>query len=207
MNINTKAVEALREIIKGNKSFTENHRSDYFSGHMSSQHPFITLVSCSDSRVQPSVLLPDAIDKIFTVENIGNQILVNEGSVDYGIYHLHTPVLLVMGHSDCGAIKAYMKGYQNEHDSIRKELDFLKQAFAKCEQTDDFEKDLLKYIRANIDYQVSVGIEKYSKLIEQNELTIVGCYYDFNNDFGQGFGKVIFLNVNGEKKENIDINF
>ena len=60
------------------------------------------------------------------IETIGNQMTSSQGSVDYGILHLHTPVLLNMGHTDCGAIKAFMKGYEKENDAVKCELDNLK---------------------------------------------------------------------------------
>ncbi|HEY4798400.1 MAG TPA: carbonic anhydrase, partial [Bacteroidia bacterium] len=104
------ADEIISQIVKGNTLFTKEHGLSYFDEFKQQQTPFITLVTCSDSRVPQHALLPDTTNKVFTVKNIGNQILSTEGSVDYGIYHLKTPVLLILGHSDCGAIKAYLKG-------------------------------------------------------------------------------------------------
>ena len=83
----------IKEIINSNNDFVKTHDEDYFRPHMVSQSPFITLVSCSDSGVQPGALLKDTINRIFEINNIGNQILTSEGSVDYGVYHLHTPYL------------------------------------------------------------------------------------------------------------------
>ena len=195
------ASEVIKKIIDGNNRFIKKHDINYFVNHMVAQHPFITLVSCSDSRIQPDVILPDAINKIFLIENIGNQILSNEGSVDYGIYHLKTPVLLILGHCDCGAIKAYMKGHEHELDSIKKELDTLSSHISKNNAEDEFEKDLLDNIQKNVDYQVDVAAIKYKDLIQEEKLTVIGAFYDFKNDFGMRHGRVIILNVNGETDE------
>lgn len=204
-----KASEVVGKIVKSNNDFVKKHDRDYFAPHMTSQHPIITLISCSDSRVQPNVILPDAINKIFVIENIGNQILPSEGSIDYSIYHLHTPVLLILGHSDCGAINAFMKGYEQEPESIKKALNYLPQALSTYNQESDFEKDLLHNIQKNVDYQVDIAVRKYNILIREEKLTVIGAFYDFKNDLGRGYGKVLIINVNGEihknKIENLSI--
>ena len=188
----------IEQIIKGDEDFVQSRDNKYFEEFQNHQHPFITMVSCSDSRVQPNVILPDATNKIFMVENIGNQILASEGSVDYGIFHLKTPMLLILGHSDCGAIKAYMKGYSNERDSIKQELGYLEKADLQVEDSSD-NNIVVSNVLKNIDYQVDVALEKYSELIQNNELVVVGAYYDFKNDISSELGDVMFVNVNGEK--------
>jgi len=91
----------VKDIIKGivdnNGSFVSARGEAYFKPHMAAQHPKVTLVACCDSRVQPITIEPDPIDKVFTIETIGNQMASAQGSVDYGILHLHTPVLFIMG--------------------------------------------------------------------------------------------------------------
>ncbi|MCK7460976.1 MAG: hypothetical protein MZU84_02360 [Sphingobacterium sp.] len=99
--------EIVAQIVLGNNYFTQTHPHEYFESFSYEQKPYITLVTCSDSRVPLNSLMPDTSNKVFSIQNIGNQILSTEGSVDYGIYHLKTPLLFFLGHSDCGAIKAY----------------------------------------------------------------------------------------------------
>ena len=196
--------EIIRQIVEGNQEFISKNHQDYFLSHSKSQNPFITLLTCSDSRVQTNAILPDSINKIFTIENIGNQILSSEGSVDYGILHLKTPVLLILGHSDCGAVKAFMDGYESEPKSIKHELDFLKDVNLNLdENSSDFEERLLQNSLKNIDYQVSIALKKYSEKIKNNELSIIGAFYDFKNELNKGFGKLSIVNING-KKENLE---
>ncbi|MBE9466777.1 MAG: carbonic anhydrase [Bacteroidetes bacterium] len=188
----------INQIIKGNKEFVNSHENNFFEEFQNHQSPFITMVSCSDSRVQPNVILPEATNKIFMVENVGNQILSSEGSVDYGIFHLKTPILLILGHSDCGAIKAFMNGYSNERDSIKHELEYLEKADLKL--ADSSENDNVVYnVLKNIDYQVDVALSKYADLIRNNELTVIGAYNDFKNDISSELGDIVFVNINGEK--------
>jgi len=65
----------------------------------------VTLLTCADSRVQVNILGFEATNKIFVVRNIGNQIMPVFGSVDFGVMHLKTPLLLIMGHTHCGRHK------------------------------------------------------------------------------------------------------
>ena len=109
---------------------------------------------------------------------------------------------MVLGHSDCGAIKAVMAGYENEPESIKTELDNLKPALLSAGSKDDFEKALVGNIRKNVDFQINVAVGKYRDLIKAEKLTAVGAFYDFKNDFGKGRGKLLIMNVNGKTDEN-----
>lgn len=181
-------------LIQNNQQFIERTGIDFFSEYQKGQAPLITLVCCSDSRVQSEALLETSFNKIFTIRNIGNQIYSNEGSVDYGILHLKTPILLILGHTDCGAIKAFRGGYTAEPDSIKAELDHLIPAI-------DAEDNLNTCIYHNINYQVEIAMEKYGEQVQNNELLIVGAMYDFKNEFEQGFGKLIIHSLNGERQK------
>jgi carbonic anhydrase len=188
--------DIIKGIIDNNGSFVSAHGEAYFKPHTAAQHPKITLVACCDSRVQPTVIEPDAIDKVFTIETIGNQVASAQGSVDYGVLHLHTPVLLILGHSDCGAVKAFMKGYENENDAIKAELDNLK-ATIREPGTGSFEEALVKNVQQNILNQVTAAVKRYQSLVDEGKLTVVGAYYDFVNTFGKGHGRVVITSVNG----------
>lgn len=188
--------EIIRGIIENNRSFVASHHEAYFKPHMAAQHPKVTLVACCDSRVQHIAIEPDPIDKIFTIETIGNQMASAQGSVDYGVLHLHTPVLLIMGHTDCGAIKAFMKGYEKENDAIKCELDNLKACLnnSGCEI---FDEELMKNIKKNVEHQVSSAMKRYKALIDEGKLTVVGAIYDFVNALGKGHGRLIITSING----------
>ncbi len=181
----------LELIQENNHAFVNRTGKDFQAEMQHGQKPLITLVSCSDSRVQSEALLGNSFNKIFTVRNIGNQIFSNEASVDYGVLYLKTPILLILGHSDCGAIKTFRAGYNKEPDSIKARLDQLLPALTPTDE-------LNTCINNNINYQVKIALEKYSEKIKKNKLLVIGAFYDFKNDYGQGFGKVIIHSVNGE---------
>lgn len=74
------------------------------------QHPFAQILSCSDSRVPPEVVFDRGLGDLFVVRTAGNVPLEAElGSLDYGAEHLKIPLLVVLGHSGCGAVKATFK--------------------------------------------------------------------------------------------------
>ncbi len=185
----------IEELLKSNQQFIDRTGKDFFEGHKEQQTPFMTLVTCSDSRVQTEAFQNDPFNDIFVIRNIGNQIYSNEGSVDYGIFHLKTPILFILGHTDCGAIKAFIAGYESEPDSIAQELDHLIPAIANVN------KSLIEQIAGNIHYQANLAAEKYADLVDENKLIILGGLYDFRNELNQGYGRIKIININGKKEE------
>ncbi|CAG35579.1 carbonic anhydrase [Desulfotalea psychrophila] len=76
-----------------------------------SQEPMATVLCCSDSRVPPVHIFDLGLGDLFVVRVAGN--IVNDqimGSIEYAICHLHTPLVIVMSHSNCGAVTAVAKG-------------------------------------------------------------------------------------------------
>ena len=191
-----KIPEIVSQIIEGNNLYASSHSQEYFESFKKEQKPYITLITCSDSRVPINALMPDTSNKIFSIQNIGNQILSTEGSVDYGIYRLKTPLLLFLGHSDCGAIKAYLKGFEKETYGIKHELDFLRPIIHDHQEVMDFDTLHAHVIEHNLDYQVNIACKKYKDLIHSGELTVMAGFYDFRGEFGKGMGKIVIVNVN-----------
>jgi carbonic anhydrase len=108
--------EALAKLMEGNKRFVagsmeaRNHvarRDELKDG----QHPIATVVTCSDSRVVPEFIFDVGLGEIFKVETAGNVVdKIGIGSVEYGVGHLNTPLLIVLGHERCGAVTAAYDG-------------------------------------------------------------------------------------------------
>jgi len=70
------APEIVSQIVLGNNYFTQTHPHEYFETFSFEQKPYITLVTCSDSRVPLNALMPDTSNKVFSIQNIGNQIFI-----------------------------------------------------------------------------------------------------------------------------------
>ncbi|MCB4407539.1 carbonic anhydrase [Synechococcus sp. MU1642] len=76
-----------------------------------SQHPWATVLTCSDSRVAPSWVFDTTPGELFVIRNAGNSAFTEAiASIEYGVSVLKTPLLMVMGHSGCGAVTAAMDG-------------------------------------------------------------------------------------------------
>ena len=200
MQISDKAQDIIKYLIEGNNKYVEEHEPEFFEKLKDAQNPTVTLITCSDSRVQTSIFGIETTDELFVIRNIGNQIFNNFGSIDYGIYHLKTPILLVLGHTHCGAIKAVMGNYAEESLDIIKELDHLTIPLKMLQITKkDSQEDIwLKAVIQNVDYQVKIAMNKYSEIIEQGKLTVIGMIDDFLNIYQKGEGRVVISNINGE---------
>ena len=106
---------------------------------------------------------------------------------------------MFMGHSDCGAIKAYLKGFESETYGIKHELDFLRPTISEHLHSSDFDKVHATVIEKNLDYQVNIACKKYKDLIASGELTVIAGFYDFRGEFGKGPGTIVIVNVNRNK--------
>lgn len=75
------------------------------------QHPFAVVVSCSDSRVPPELIFNRGLGELFVVRVAGNIVNTeNLASIEYAVEHLKTPLIVVLGHTQCGAVKATVEG-------------------------------------------------------------------------------------------------
>lgn len=183
------AKEIMREIARGNRDFMRTKGPAHFKPFLNAQHPRATVVTCSDSRLHTHALDATPDGDLFMVRNIGNQIATAEGSVEYGVYHLHTPLLLIVGHVACGAIKAASGDYAKESPGIQRELDTLQ--IAKGDPG-------LNSVKQNVNNQVRLAMGKFEGEVMSGRLTVVGAVYDFRNEMKLGQGKLNIINVNGE---------
>ncbi len=183
------AKDILREITQSNRNFMRKNGPAHFGHFAESQHPRATVVTCSDSRVHTHALDATPDGDLFMVRNIGNQIATSEGSVEYGVHHLHTPLLLIVGHVACGAIKAASGDYGKESAPIQRELDSIQ--IPKGDAS-------LNSVKLNVNNQVRLAMGKFEQEVVSGHLTVIGAVYDFKNEMRQGMGKLNIVNVNGE---------
>ncbi|MCQ3034605.1 MAG: carbonic anhydrase [Bacilli bacterium] len=114
---NLSADEALSKLLKGNEEYLNSNK---FSGDVSNlkredtfkngQHPFALVITCSDSRVIPEAIFNQGIGQIFVIRIAGN--IVDEyalGSIEYGVEHLGINLVMVLGHTNCGAVGAALE--------------------------------------------------------------------------------------------------
>ena len=121
------ADRALRRLLAGNRRFTigkrltPRGRPEEFRALAHGQFPEAVIVSCADSRVAPEILFDVGVGDIFVVRVAGNVIdgagVTVKGSIEYAVAELNVPLILVLGHSGCGAVKAAIK-HLEEKDSL-----------------------------------------------------------------------------------------
>lgn len=201
----SKIENIIENILTNDSKFINKHSNNYFSTIKDKQNPSITLLTCSDSRIDENIFEEDPVNKIFSVRNIGNQFSTSIGSVDYGIKNLHTKLLIIMGHSHCGAINAAMSNYEDESFAIIRDIDHLFVPVRKIQTNTPKDKNIFeinwsKIIETNVDYQVLLASKKYEQEIKNNDLYIIGMVDDLTNIYNSGYGRTIIVNINNIKK-------
>jgi carbonic anhydrase len=188
-----KARGFLAEALRANQIAVALGRQHY-APFLAGQTPRATVVTCADSRVQTTAWDQTPENDDFTVRNIGNQVSNALGSVEYGVEELHTPLLLVVGHTGCGAVKAAMGKPDELSPAIRAELAPLKLPPARKGVSP--EEAWTGAVSANVNAQVQLATEHFAELVHSGDLTVVGAVYDFRNDLGKGHGRLHVINVN-----------
>ena len=111
------ADQALKELAAGNKRFAASGQLYPNQSHQrmtelsDAQKPFAAILGCSDSRVPPEVIFDRGLGDLFVVRVAGH--VMNDfvlGSIEYAADHLQTPLIMVLGHSKCGAVQAAASG-------------------------------------------------------------------------------------------------
>ena len=127
-------MEIKNRLINGNNLFVKQIDNNEFmlkkrQELVKGQSPFCLVITCSDSRVIPETIFSKTFGDLFVIRTAGN--VINEGelaSVEYGIEHLHIPLVVVMGHTHCGAVHAAIKNEKGQYldpilNRIKKNID------------------------------------------------------------------------------------
>lgn len=165
------------------------------------QHPYATIITCSDSRVPVENIFDAGIGDIFVIRVAGNVINKNEaGSVEYGVDHLHTPVFVVLGHTHCGAVTAAATNAE-VHGNIPHLLESIEPSVekAKNELDTDNENELIPLsVKMNIWQSIEDLFEKShtsTELVNEGKLKVVGAIYHIED------GKVEWLGEHPNQNE------
>jgi len=117
------ADEALARLKEGNERFVSGHakfptvQKEVLAELAKGQHPFATILGCSDSRVPPELVFDAAFGELFVIRVAGNVLGPSiMGTIQYAGMHLHTPLFVVLGHEGCGAVEAALaENYSGAH--------------------------------------------------------------------------------------------
>ena len=207
---------ASERLIRGNSRFRNRFGPKRISSHLKGQKPFAVIIGCSDSRVPPEVLFDqvDDVGKLFVIRVAGN--IVEEpsamGSVEYAVEHLNVPLIIVLGHTSCGAVTEVVKGLSSgssaRHDIDRlmkcirpyKELSGRAQLYGielkdketlKALASEDIEKAIQLMAEANVDRQVNLLLENHFVRLKKPE--VLGLMYSLEN------GRMRLVNEQGKR--------
>ena len=175
--------EAIRVLADGNARFAARTPKIHdtadieviWSDITQKQTPFATILGCADSRLAPELIFDQFVGDIFVVREAGNiaETATDLGSIEYGQAVLKSKALVVLGHSDCGAVKA---AFQNAQvgGNMQSFVDFIKAGIAGAANLDDA---IERNVRTEIDH-----IRKNSQIMRDAEqagaVKIVGAIYD-----------------------------
>jgi carbonic anhydrase len=186
----------LRDVARDNAAHMRRS-PDFFKELVKGETPRATVLSCADSRVQTSAFDATPENDDFMVRNLANQIQNGLGSVEFGVEQLHTPLLVVMGHTGCDAIKSALGNADKLSGAVKRELTSLqlpKAAKSKKGLDDKLWRDA---VIKNIHNQVETALATFANRVNAGELTIIGAVYDLRNELTKGAGRVSIINVNG----------
>jgi len=185
--------EALTMLTDGNARFTAGKLSHPHETldrvketAANGQHPFVTILSCSDSRVPLHIIFDQGIGDIFSVCVAGNLVGDHElGSIEYGTAHLGTPLCVVLGHTKCGAVIAACTGGGNE-GNIKSLMEAIRPAVQRAEtETGKTGKETVESCtKHNVLYQIEMLCTRSATLreaVQSGQLLIIGAIYDIES--------------------------
>lgn len=186
-NQNLTAADALEKLKEGNTQYLNAQTNP---GDISQQirhetcengqKPYAVVITCSDSRVIPEGIFSAGIGELFVIRVAGNVIgAIQLGSVEYAVEHLGSPLVVVLGHTHCGAVAAAVnsepEGFvKTITDAIRKAIGNEKNESVAC--------------KMNVKRSVNIIKTNLKELFAEGKMTVVGAIYDIDS------GAVEFLN-------------
>lgn len=186
------AEESIALLKQGNERFAADKLANINVGNErrkeleKGQEPFAVVVGCSDSRVTPAVLFDQGLGDLFEIRVAGNVVDADAvGSIEYAVEHLHTPLIVVLGHQSCGAVKATVETIETNTEapgSIGSLVAKIKPAVEIVKETDKQAEG-----KALVEEAVEVNVKNVTKELEKSpiikeklekgEVKIVGAKY------------------------------
>ena len=189
------ASDALKRLRKGNwrfvngkndiaRSIGEARRAEL----VDSQAPFAVVLSCSDSRVPVELIFDQGLGELFVIRVAGNIVAPSQiGSIEYAAAQLGVGLVVVLGHSKCGAVEATLRALREHQENVSPNLlsiaDRIRPAIEPLIGASD-DVTLPEAIMANVRQsvaQLQSGSQLLEQLIESGDLTVVGATYSIES--------------------------
>ncbi len=202
------ALEALERLQVGNRRFIEGHQAheamtlrDQLEASAREQRPFAIIVGCSDSRVPAEIVFDQGIGDLFVIRVAGNVVAPSQiGSVEFAAEQFGTELVVVLGHSNCGAVQATLEELHQPSDkrspNLRAIVDRIQPAVESLIGS-DLEGDADAMIRAGVRANVRSSVEQLrhgsqilENLIKEDRLHVVGAEYSLSTGLVEFFDGV-----------------
>jgi len=187
------AEDALARLREGNERFMAADRciDTYLSHtkldeHVGGQAPYAIILGCSDSRVPVEIIFDAGLGDIFVIRVAGNIVAPSlVGSIEFAAENFGSRLVVVLGHSGCGAVDATLKALERPprgtSENVYSIIDAIRPAVEPlCAQHDDYRQLLDEAVRANVRASVAAlrhGSESLERLIDNDGLLLVGAEY------------------------------
>lgn len=186
--------EALDILIAGNERFVNGTYADKDLRSLvqlikEKQQPFAAILSCSDSRAPVELIFDQALGDVFSVRLAGN--IASDkciGSLEFSMKHLNSKLIVVMGHTSCGAVKAACDDFQEGHigeitnlikPAIRYEKSITDPALRNSSNAEYVQKINVLNVRHQID-SILRSSDIITNMLEAHKIGIVGATYDLD---------------------------
>ena len=204
----TSALEALENLREGTRRFVSGEqRQDARSAQTrrgelaSSQQPFAAILGCSDSRVPVEIVFDQGLGDLFVIRVAGNVVAPSQiGSVEFAAERFGTRLVVVLGHSRCGAIQATLEQLQRPRERQARNLQSIVdrirpsvQGLLATDLRNDPEALMRQAVRANIRASVGHlrhGSQLIEELIDESGLRVVGAEYSLETGIVEFFDGV-----------------
>jgi len=189
------AEEALKRLRKGNKRFVSDSSIFNKISHKSRRHPltedqdpFAIILGCSDSRAPSEIIFDQGLGDLFVIRVAGNIVAPSQiGSIEFAVERFGTRLIVVMGHSKCGAILATLEGLRqplkDQSKNLRSIVDRIRPSLTSLDIDQNQEILLQQAVRANIHSSVDQLQHESNilkNLVKERNLLILGAEYSLD---------------------------
>jgi carbonic anhydrase len=190
---------ALARLMEGNARFVAGQarfptvQKEVLADLAKGQHPYATIIGCSDSRVPPELVFDSSFGELFIVRVAGNVISPEVmGSLQYAAVHLHTQLFVVLGHEGCGAVQAALASVREsvrERARIALLLDRIVPGLSGVDLSLPAEAQVAAAVEANVRWSMHQLLDtpEGRARIEEGIVRLVGGVYELTT------GRVRFL--------------
>ena len=178
----------IKKLLEGNQRYITGgalHPNQSFEHRLKlaeGQKPIAAILTCADSRVSPEIIFDQGLGDLFVLRVAGN--VINDlfvGSLEYAVEHLNVSLLMVLGHSECGAVDATVKGGQPP-GHINSLVQAIKPAL------DRLKKQSPDWVNIVAKENVKIGVERLrisdpilTARYEEGDIDIIGAFYDLKS--------------------------